>query len=235
MKKNFLNWGQILEGSQVKMHNPKALLLGENKFTLNGPAGILEGLSLGVENAKGVAIVCHPHPLHEGSMHNKVVYTLCRAFNAKKLSTVRFNYRGVGQSEGTFGNSEGEAQDLMAVIDWVNSIVPDAKIWLAGFSFGAFIAAVGATQHRCQQLFSVSPAVHHQPFDKVEKVQCPWVVIQSTEDEVVPPEAVYQWFDEQTEKHYQPMSLIKVEGSHFYHGKLTVLKAIIEKELAFFN
>lgn len=186
-------------------------------------------LTLAAKNAAlGVGIICHPHPLHEGTMHNKVVYTLSRALQAKGLHTVRFNFRGVGKSEGQYGNSTGEVADLMAVLAWVDQVLPQSKIWLGGFSFGAYIAAKGATQHPCQQLFTVAPSVENQPYDQLATVSCPWNIIQGEEDEVVPPEAVYAWVE--SHKESQPnLSLIRMpKASHFFHGELINLRAIVE-------
>lgn len=209
-------------------HNPTAFPQDEQSFSIDGDTGLLECVSKSVENTKGIGIVCHPHPLYQGSMHNKVVHTISRAFNNKGLSTIRFNYRGVGKSEGEFGDSVGEVDDLNAVIRWAQSVMPNQKLWLAGFSFGSFIAAKGATLHPCQQLFTIAPAVHHQPYEQVKNVTCPWVVIQGTQDEVVPPEEVYNWFFHQQSQSQSAMQLIKLDASHYYHGTLVSLRTYIE-------
>lgn len=207
--------------------NPSQFLLGEQHFLIEGPQGDLELLTLSAPQARGVAIVCHPHPLFQGTMHNKVVHTLAQAFHRQGLHSVRFNYRGVGKSEGQFGHSVGEGEDLQAVINWVQSVV-DLPLWLAGFSFGAFIAAFAAQHTPCQQLYSVAPAVANQPYGELT-INCPWVVIQGDADEVSKPGLVYEWF----EKHQRAsMQLIKLPGvSHFFHGNLIVLRDLVEQTL----
>ena len=141
---------------------------GESAFFVSGPVGQLEAILLkNAQPSQGVAVICHPHPLKEGTMHNKVVHTLSRAFLKRGIDSIRFNYRGVGKSEGSYGDSVGETADLLAVLAWVDSLYPHSQIYLAGFSFGAYIAAMGATQHACHQLFSIAPAVAHQPYDQL--------------------------------------------------------------------
>ena len=102
-----------------------------------GPAGQLEALTTwpNESRTKIVGIICHPHPQQEGSMHNKVVTTLAKVFDYLGLPTVRFNFRGVGKSEGQYGKTIGETEDLLAVLSWVKSVLPNDTIWLGGFSF----------------------------------------------------------------------------------------------------
>lgn len=212
-------------------HNPSEMPKDEKPFSIDGPAGRIECIAKHLEQSKGLGIICHPHPLYQGTMHNKVVYTLAKAFNNKGLSTIRFNYRGVGDSEGEFANSVGEAEDLQAVIDWGSATLGKPKLWLAGFSFGSFIAAKGAVSNDVEQLYTVAPAVHHQPYDQVQSVKCPWIVIQGTQDEVVPPKTVYDWFDKQQPKAKGPMQLIKLDATHYYHGNLVILRSFVENTL----
>ncbi|MBS0286202.1 MAG: alpha/beta hydrolase [Proteobacteria bacterium] len=202
---------------------------GETNFLIDGPAGHLELLTLSAKNqAKGVAIICHPHPQHQGTMHNKVVHTLSRAFFHKDVHSVRFNYRGVGKSEGEFADSKGEIEDLFAVIAWCQKVLPSSKLWLAGFSFGAYIAANGAIKYPCEQLFSIAPAVTNQPFESLPVLGCPWVIIQPEEDEVIDPKAVYAWTEKQAQIEPQ-LSLHKIpQSSHFFHGKLVILRNLVE-------
>jgi alpha/beta superfamily hydrolase len=209
--------------------NPAQFSPGEAHFLIDGPQGDLECLSLSAKGpSKGLAVVCHPHPLYQGTMHNKVVHTLAKAFHQQHLHVIRFNYRGVGRSEGEFGDSIGEVADLMAVLSWAKQVLGETPLWLAGFSFGCYIAAMGATQRKCQQLISVAPAVNHQPYSELKDPQCPWLVIQGEEDEVVPPQEVYTWY-EQAKTQYQDIKLIKVpQGSHFFHGGLITLRALVE-------
>src|SRR3990167_626391 len=124
---------------------------------IRGPAGKLEVAidePIG-EERHAWGIVCHPHPLHGGNMQNKVVTTLVKTFQYMGLTTIRFNFRGVGKSEGVFGHGKGELEDLLAVIEWVQQSNQGKKIWLAGFSFGAYVTAKAATQISVGQLITV--------------------------------------------------------------------------------
>lgn len=205
-----------------------------NYLFLDGPSGKLELLASPcktpslVTNTEVVAIICHPHPLHEGTMNNKVVHTLHKAFNDYGFNTVRFNFRGVGRSEGTFGNSIGEYEDLLSVIAWVNTVKPNCKIILAGFSFGAFIALKASKDIDCMQLISVAPAVHHQDYVGCMPIKCPWLVIQGEQDEIVPPKQVYQLINSLDNK---PDVISFPDATHFFHGKLVELKEKIMQYL----
>lgn len=214
------------------MNNPTQFPNGESTFLIDGPAGHLELLTLANETTpKAVAVICHPHPLHQGTMNNKVIHTLSRAFYHKGIHAVRFNFRGVGKSEGQFGHSEGEVADLMAVLAWVDTVLPQTPLYLAGFSFGAYIAAKGSTLHPCQQLFSIAPAVTNQPYQQLPIISCPWVVIQGGKDDVIAPSEVYAWYDK--EKARQPqIHLLKMENaSHFFHGCLIPLRTLVEESI----
>jgi len=118
-------------------------------FLLPGPTGALEAMAACPAEDEAVpatAVICHPHPQQGGTMHNKVVHTLARTFSELGLRTVRFNFRGVGASAGHFDHGNGETEDLLAVVSWVRAQRPQDQIWLAGFSFGGYIAARGAQQ-----------------------------------------------------------------------------------------
>jgi len=205
--------------------------ISETILHLPGPAGTLEtAITPNVTNQ--IAIVCHPHPLQGGTMNNKVVTTTAKAFQQKGMSTIRFNYRGVGASTGGYGDFKGETADLLAIIDWAQQQIPDLQLWLAGFSFGSYIAAQGALQRSTlvQQLFTIAPAVNHAQFADFMAIRCPWVVIQGEEDEIVPPAGVYEWVEHMAQ--YTPIHLIKVPAcSHFFHGKLVELRDILLTEI----
>jgi len=176
--------------------NPKNFPEKDAHFLIDGPAGVIEVLSTIPKKIqpKGVGVICHPHPLHEGSMTNKVVYTLAKAFDLKGLKTVRFNFRGVGKSEGSFAEGIGETEDLIAVAEWVKKTCAGLPIWLGGFSFGSFVAINGANQMPIAQLFTVAPAVTRSNYQSLALPHCPWTIIQGEEDEIVPPETVYSWY-----------------------------------------
>lgn len=211
------------------MHKP-LFTLGEQQLLLPGPVGLLETLTTRAEESlAGVAIICHPHPLQEGTMRNKVVTILAKTLAGLGFATVRFNYRGVGLSAGSYGNKIGEIEDLLAVKSWVQSELPDYPLLLAGFSFGAYISASVANQ--CDdvvRLISVAPAVNHADFAELTNITCPWLVIQGQNDEIVPYEQVAAFADNPP----SPLTLISVpETGHFFHGKLLDLREIIGENL----
>lgn len=198
---------------------------------IEGPAGQLEmvqGEPIG-ESRNAWGIVCHPHPLFGGTMHNKVVTTLAKTLQTMGLHTIRFNFRGVGRSEGEFDNGVGELQDLLAVIDWVQQEKPHQEIWLAGFSFGAFIAAKAATEIPVKRLLTVAPPVQNFPMQSLPPILCKWVLVQGEQDDVVPAKEVLAWA--QT-RHPKPIILRFPQAGHFFHGQLTELRTRIEEALA---
>lgn len=205
-------------------------------FAIPGPCGILEAHITIAREPKSqtardsLAIICHPHPLHGGSMSNKVVTTLVRFYRDLGIDALRFNFRGVGSSEGEFANGIGELEDLEAVFAWARAQRPQTKIHLAGFSFGSFISAKFADQDSVASLISVAPPVHHCDFQLLNNIACPWIVIQGDEDEVVPAEQVYAWI-EQAEP--QPKLLRINAAGHFFHGKLLDLRNLLQDELEY--
>jgi len=205
----------------------------ETTFLLQGPAGNLEVLATPIaENTtqkSAIAIICHPHPLHGGTMTNKVVTTLARAFRDIGLRTVRFNFRGVGKSEGSYAEGIGETDDLLAVVKWVKEVFPDTDIWLAGFSFGSCVAIRAATMIPVAQLVCIAPPVSRFDLAGLPPVTCPWLIIQGDQDEVVVPEEVFAW----AENLNPPPTLIRMQGAgHFFHGRLLELRDILEVALA---
>lgn len=194
---------------------------------LDGPAGQLEmATTLPEENpVNAVAVIAHPHPSHGGSMRNKVVTILERSLRELGLKTVIFNFRGVGASEGSFGEGTGELEDLLAVINWVHRVLPDHALWLAGFSFGSWISAQAAELEEVEQLISIAPPVDRYPFDVDERVTSPWLVVQGEDDEVVPEDAVRKWIDSRENK---PQYLVMAEAGHFFHRKLMDLRGVIK-------
>lgn len=198
-------------------------------LSIPGPVGNIETLlQLPLNTATRVGIICHPNPLQGGTMQNKVVTTIARTLNAMGIAAVTFNYRGVGQSAGSYGNIDGEVDDCLAIVKWVKQEWPQAQLWLAGFSFGAYIAAAVATQIATERLISIAPSVDRMPYSALAPVSCPWLVIQGEEDEVVNPESVYSWFKGLV----ADKTLIRMPGTgHFFHGKLVELQQIIQLQV----
>jgi len=201
---------------------------------IDGPAGKLEiavnEATSPEHNAWG--IVCHPHPLYGGTMHNKVVTTLAKTFQGMGVTTIRFNFRGVMRSEGRFDNGNGELEDLLAVIDWVQKEKNKNEIWLAGFSFGSYIAAKAATQIKVEKLVTVAPPIQHFPMKDLPPIFCRWVLVQGELDDVVPAKAVLEWAESRDP---QPIIIRFPQAGHFFHGALTELKAALLEELIALN
>ena len=204
---------------------------GEQAISINGPAGNIEALlnvPTNADQSRAVAIICHPHPLHGGSMNNKVVYTIGKAFSNLGVPSIRFNFRGVGKSEGVFADSIGETDDTLAVIAFAKQCYPEHQIWLSGFSFGAYVSLRATQACEVNQLITVAPAVNLYNLDDYRPVNCPWLLIQGTDDEIVPVEAVENWIS--TLKPRPELQLLENTG-HFFHGKLIELRERIEEHL----
>ncbi|OGT37193.1 MAG: hypothetical protein A3F12_04210 [Gammaproteobacteria bacterium RIFCSPHIGHO2_12_FULL_38_14] len=198
---------------------------------IEGPAGQLE---VAYDEAIGVSrgafgIVCHPNSQAGGSMQNKVVTTLSKTFQYLGVNVVRFNFRSVGQSEGEFDNGQGELDDLLAVIDWVQEERPPHELWLAGFSFGAYVAACAATKRTdVKKLVLVAPPVLNYSMDSLPPILCPWILAQGEQDEIVPADAVFAW----AEKREPPPLILRFpEAGHFFHGQLVALRTRLEEVL----
>lgn len=199
-----------------------------SEFLLRGPAGALECISdvpKADHERAGTIVICHPHPQHGGTMHNKVVTILERSMRELGLRTVRFNFRGVGASEGSFDDGYGETDDLFAVTEWVRRARPDDVLWLGGFSFGAYIALRAAQNLHLGQLISIAPAVGRYQFRELSHPGCPWLVVQGDEDEVVRIEDVREWVDglEPT-----PDLVVMHEAGHFFHRRLMDLRGLLK-------
>lgn len=195
-------------------------------LALAGPAGPLE---VAVDRADAprpvVAIVCHPLPTEGGTMHNKVVTMAARALRECGVDTVRFNFRGVGASAGSFDDGNGESDDLRAVAAWVREQRPEAALWLAGFSFGAYVSLRMAAELQPSGLVSIAPPVGRSwDFASIVPPTCPWLVVQGEDDEIVDPQAVYEWAASMP----RPPEVVRMEGaSHFFHRKLIDLRGAI--------
>jgi uncharacterized protein len=200
----------------------------ESKITIVGPVGSLESAfsrgdaDAAVSALNAVAIICHPHPQHGGTMDNKVVTTLMRTYRDLGVHVLRFNFRGVGKSEGVFDNAVGELDDLLAVIAWAKINLPESHVLLAGFSFGSSIVArasyaVAGLLH----LTLVAPPVERYEYDRNGVFNAPVCVVQGDKDERVIAQGVYDWVAQLQ----SPAELIRYpDASHFFHGYLSALK-----------
>lgn len=198
--------------------------------SIAGPAGNIEALldTPASSAAKAVAVICHPHPLHGGTMTNKVVHTLAKAFNDAGAPAVRFNYRGVGASVGSYDDGNGETHDALAVLDWAAQRWPDAQLWLGGFSFGGAVAiraAVASSPARnIARLVTVAPAIRRVSVDATTPPQCPWLIVQGNRDELVEAADIQQWVQSLT---VQPRLVLLDGVEHFFHGRLNDLRTTV--------
>jgi alpha/beta superfamily hydrolase len=191
-----------------------------------GPAGDLEAVIDYAQGAKAteIAVVCHPHPLHGGTMTNKVAHMLAKSFNAAGITAIRFNFRGVGRSAGSYADGIGETEDALAVIEWARARWSGAAVSVAGFSFGGAVAIRAAAASQPARLITVAPAVDrvHVPVDRLPR--CPWLVIQGDDDDVVTPESVRTWIEQLPT---QPELRMLSGVGHFFHGQLNRLKETV--------
>jgi len=187
---------------------------------LNGPAGRLEALLEEPEDREAVevALVCHPHPQHGGTMHNKVVYRLARALRRSGAVVLRFNFRGVNLSEGSYGHGDGELEDARAALQLLRGRYPGLACTLAGFSFGSRVALrLGCSTDGVSRVIAVGFPAAYACLDDLGGCGAPKVFIQSTGDEYGPPARLTAFFEQLN----PPKKLIWVQGrNHFFGGAL---------------
>jgi hypothetical protein len=193
------------------------------RSSIAGPAGAVQcATDLPAGEVRGTAVICHPHPQFGGTLDNKVVQTLARAYVQMGWRAVRFNFRGVGESVGAWDEGRGEIDDAMAVIAAERAARPDLPLMLAGFSFGGYVAAhaadrLAAAGTPAQRLLLVGPATSR--FTLPATVAPDTVVIHGEADDVVPLPATLDWARPQV------LPVIVLPGvGHFFHGQLTLLK-----------
>lgn len=196
------------------------------KLSIAGPAGELEALIDLPRDAEpvGLAVACHPHPQHGGTMHNKVVHTLSRTHARLGFAALRFNFRGTEGSEGAYDEGRGEVGDALAAAAWLRDEYPGLPVWIAGFSFGAAMAIKAAQRESFAGLVSVAPAVSRFAADPSPQPDCPWLIVQGDEDELVDVEETIDWVNS-----LEPgPELVVLDGvEHFFHGRLVDLREIV--------
>jgi len=204
------------------------------RLLLDGPVGALEAvledpLARPAGAPAGFAVVCHPHPLHGGSLHNKVVHTLARACQERGLPTLRFNYRGVGASAGSYDEGRGEIEDALAVVAAGRRRWPEAALTLAGFSFGGMVSLLAAQTAAPARLISVAPAVTRAEFASIARPAARWLIIQGEADEIISCSEVQAF----AARFQPPPQLVVLAGAgHFFHGRLPELRDAVFAFLA---
>lgn len=201
----------------------KLAIPGEHALFLQGAIGKLEAvLTVPEQNhAAFIAFLGHPHSLQGGAMNNKVVTTLARAFRELGIPSLRFNFRGVGQSEGAYDSGIGESEDMLILVREWQKKQPEKKLIFAGFSFGSYVAYRAAAQSDSQFLITIAPPVHHYDYHEFNPAPYPWLMMQGDEDEVVSSTLVFDFASQS--KPEIPVIRFANTG-HFFHGKLIELK-----------
>lgn len=198
-------------------------------FLIPGPAGGMESVMTCPSNRQAhepIAVICHPHPLYGGSMGNKVVHIVAKTLGEMGLPTLRFNFRGVGHSQGRYDQARGEVDDLLAACQWFKNRYPQAPLWLAGFSFGSYIAYQAHEQTEAERLLLIAPPVTMFDFNRTP-VQIPWMVIQGGKDEIIAPDKVSDWVLRQgNTASYQWLG----DADHFFHGQLNNIRETIKNQ-----
>jgi alpha/beta superfamily hydrolase len=196
------------------------------KLLLPGPAGALEAiLETPADGAAlGAVLVCHPHPQYGGTMHNKVVHTVARAFLRMGFSALRFNFRGTEGSAGVYDDGIGELDDALHALEWLRAESRAGPVWLAGFSFGAAIAVRAAILSRPDGLISVAPAIARFAADLQGQPDCPWLLVQGDQDELVDIEATIAWVNQLLPG---PELAVMAGAEHFFHGRLVELRELV--------
>lgn len=205
-----------------------------HKSSIAGPAGALEiALDLPVGASRGIAVIAHPHPLFGGTLDNKVVQTLARAFVHTGWTAVRFNFRGVGASAGSHDEGRGELQDLLAVVQHAAPAgVGQARLALAGFSFGAFVTTHAFAHLQdsrpVEKLVLVGTSVSRAPAAPIDgAAHQRTLVVHGEQDDTVLLSAVMDWARPQA----LPVTVVPGAG-HFFHGQLPLLKNLVIRHLA---
>jgi alpha/beta superfamily hydrolase len=199
------------------------------RVRIAGPAGEIEAL-VEIPTEDGVAagnrfgVVCHPHPLYGGTLDNKVVYTLARACVELGVPAIRFNFRGVGGSAGSYDEGSGETADALAVIAYGRERWPGASLWLGGFSFGGAVAVRASARASPETLITVAPGITRVAMAGVESPACPWLIVQGDADDVIEPAAVLDWAQRQSPA---PTVHLMPGAGHFFHGRLHELRSVV--------
>ena len=199
---------------------------------LRGPAGALEALlqEREGESPSHIAVVCHPHPLYGGTLHNKVVHRVASTLHALGAAVLRFNFRGVGRSEGKYDQGRGELDDARAALDWLSERHAGSRRWMAGFSFGSWIAArlAAAETAGIEHLILVAPPVLTSSFEVLQTLATPKLVVQGTADDMCPLSAL----EAEWPKWAEPRQLVTIAGAnHFFDRRLGELGAAITRAL----
>jgi len=189
---------------------------------INGPEGRIEGRYLHAQETNApIALMLHPHPQHGGTMNNKVVYTMYQTFVARGFSTLRFNFRGVGRSQGGYSGGEGELSDAASALDWLQTYNPNAKYcWIAGFSFGAWIGMqLLMRRPEISGFVSIAPPANMFDFSFLAPCPASGLMVQGDQDDIVPPESVKKLVDKLSTQRGITIDHHVIKGANHFFGQ----------------
>jgi len=201
---------------------------------ITGPVGPLEALlDLPEGEPRAVAVFGHPHPLHGGTMHTKALYQAAKAMPRLGVAALRFNFRGVGRSAGTFDSGAGEKDDFRAAIGFAVERFPGIPVWAAGMSFGSWVAmTVGAEDPRVSMLLGIAPPVDRYDFDSLSTCTLPKFIVHGESDELISIKEIRKFYAQIPE----PKELVTIEDAdHLFEGKTSLVGEAVEDLLADFN
>jgi hypothetical protein len=202
---------------------------------MNGPEGRLEGRYQHGEGANApIALMLHPHPQHGGTMNNKVIYTLYQLFTERGFSSLRFNFRGVGRSQGKFDRGEGELSDAASALDWLQTYNPNASAcWIAGFSFGAWIGMqLLMRRPEISGFISIAPPANIYDFSFLAPCPSSGLVVQGDHDDVVPHESVAKLVQKLSNQRDIKIEYKILKGAtHFFTEHLDQLRGTVDDYL----
>jgi alpha/beta superfamily hydrolase len=203
----------------------------------NGPEGRIEGRYSASENRNApTALVLHPHPVYGGTMNNKVVHSIYHSFVRNNFSVLRINFRGVGRSQGKFDNGIGELTDAATAMDWLQLQNPNASnFWIAGFSFGSWIAMqLLMRRPEIQNFVAVSPPVNKYDFSFLSPCPAPGLVVQGDQDSIVSEEAVANFIDKLSKQRNTEVDYKMIANAdHFFREKLEDLSVAIDEYISY--
>ncbi len=212
------------------MLSDKLKIPGVHNDIISGPAGDIEVILEVPTNVdhRYLAMLGHPHSLQGGTMQNKVVTTMARAFRELSIASIRFNFRGVGRTAGEYDKGIGESQDMLYLLSLCECT--NAMVFFAGFSFGSYVAFKALTEYQANYseptaLITIAPSVHHYDYSLELRPNTPWLIVIGQEDEIVPVPSVTEFVQAHIlspEVEYFP------DTGHFFHGKLLDLKAVLQ-------
>ena len=208
--------------------------MAETIREIPGPAGPLEALlDLPAGAPRAGVVFAHPLPIKGGTMHTKVVFQSAKALSRIGCAVLRFNFRGVGRSAGTWDNGRGEMDDYRAAVDFLSARYPDLEVWAAGFSFGSYIAMTsGADDDRICTLIGIAPPVNRYEFASVKLSTKPKFVVHGESDELIPLKIVREFYA----KLQEPKEFVEIDrANHLFDGQASEVGDALEELLADFT